>query len=167
MLVVAHTNNRSRRERLHRGLSYLGYRPLDGATWVAPRRSVEAEAVVSAEGLRYDEFAAEFAGRDGELADRLYDLDALAAAYQRWLADAQQIVATAGPDPADREAFAVRSRLLHEWRKFLFRDPGLPAALLPDAWPGAEAATYFTREADRLLPGATAFVDCCLSRRNP
>ncbi len=89
MLVVAHTSNRSRRERLQRGLTYLGYRPLDGSAWVAPRRSVEVEAVIAAEGLRYDEFAAEFAGQDDALVDRLYDLGGLAAAYRAWLADAR------------------------------------------------------------------------------
>jgi phenylacetic acid degradation operon negative regulatory protein len=55
--------------------------------------------------------------------------------------------------------------LLHEWRKFLFRDPGLPTALVPAEWPGLQARTYFDAQAQRLLPGARAFVDSCLERR--
>ena len=31
----------------------------------------------------------------------------------------------------DEAAFAARFQLVHEWRKFLFADPGLPAELLP------------------------------------
>ena len=40
------------------------------------------------------------------------------------------------PDAPDEVVFAARSGLVHEWRKFLFRDPGLPAELLPSQWPG-------------------------------
>jgi phenylacetic acid degradation operon negative regulatory protein len=56
----------------------------------------------------------------------------------------------------------LRSRLVHEWRKFLFRDPGLPRELLPVGWAGEEAAAFFDRETDRLLPGAERYVDRCL-----
>jgi phenylacetic acid degradation operon negative regulatory protein len=51
---------------------------------------------------------------------------------------------------------------VHEWRKFLFTDPGLPAALLPVQWPGRQAAALFEAESARLLPAAAAFVDSCL-----
>ena len=41
-------------------------------------------------------------------------------------------VQVAGPgDDPDEWAFAARFHLVHEWRKFLFTDPALPAALLP------------------------------------
>ncbi len=53
--------------------------------------------------------------------------------------------------------------LVHEWRKFLFTDPGLPAELLPRDWVGHEAATFFAEEAARLLPAASRFVDACLT----
>ena len=165
VLVIERTHERSRRERLQRGLEYLGYRLLDGTTWVAPQGSVEAEAIISTEGLAFDEFCAEFAGESRALVDRLYGLDALAAAYDDWLEIARQIVAEAADGPDDRTAFATRSRLLHEWRKFLFRDPGLPTALVPPGWPGLEARRYFDSQAERLLPGARAFVDDCLNRR--
>ena len=51
---------------------------------------------------------------------------------------------------------------MHEWRKFLFADPGLPAELLPEDWPGHTAAERFAREASRLKPGADRFVARCL-----
>ena len=123
--------------------------------------------MVRAEGLGADEFWAEFAGPGPDLVDRLYDLDALAAAYREWLADAQRMLAGASDDVTDGDAFALRSHLVHEWRKFLFRDPGLPLELLPQPWPGSDAAAYFNEHAERLLPAASAFVDCCLHRRSP
>jgi phenylacetic acid degradation operon negative regulatory protein len=54
---------------------------------------------------------------------------------------------------------------VHEWRKFLFDDPGLPAQLLPPHWPGIPAAALFTREAARLKPAADRFVESCLGTR--
>jgi phenylacetic acid degradation operon negative regulatory protein len=56
---------------------------------------------------------------------------------------------------------------LHEWRKFLFRDPGLPRILLPSDWPGDKAAAFFDSESRRLLPGAVTFVDSCLAESRP
>ncbi len=58
--------------------------------------------------------------------------------------------------------FAARFHLVHEWRKFLFTDPGLPAELLPERWPGRVAEELFQDEATRLEPGATRFVVRCL-----
>ena len=63
----------------------------------------------------------------------------------------------------DEQAFVTRSLLVHEWRKFLFTDPGLPQQLLPSAWPGRTASAYFDEQAARLLPAASRFVDACLT----
>ena len=61
----------------------------------------------------------------------------------------------------------MRSELVHEWRKFLFVDPGLPAELLPPGWPGiVAAAELFHAEADRLMPAAARFVDQTLATPN-
>ncbi len=38
---------------------------------------------------------------------------------------------------------AARTLLIHDWRRIVLRDPGLPAALLPQDWPG-EAARHLT-----------------------
>jgi phenylacetic acid degradation operon negative regulatory protein len=165
--VVARSPRRTTRDRLHRGLEFLGYRLLEADTWVAPRRAPELESLLGAEGSGAVEFLGELAGDDQALVNRLYAPDQLAADYRRWLDEARALVTGAGPAPGAEAAFAVRSRLVHEWRKFLFRDPGIPRRLLPERWAGAEAAAYFDTEAERLLPAATAYVDCCLSGRKP
>ena len=102
-------------------------------------------------------------GDDAELAARAWDLDALGADYASFVTEWLPVVsAVDGSVPA--EAFAASQRLLHAWRKFLFRDPGLPPSLLPDDWPGAEAAAFFDRETARLAPAAEAFLSDCLNR---
>lgn len=37
------------------------------------------------------------------------------------------------------DAVAARTLLIHDWRRIVLRDPGLPAELLPADWPGEEA----------------------------
>src|SRR5690606_20091049 len=65
----------------------------------------------------------------------------IAAAYAAF-ADAYAPLGSAldgGAVPAPLEAMAARTLLIHDWRRIVLRDPGLPAALLPPGWPGAAA----------------------------
>jgi phenylacetic acid degradation operon negative regulatory protein len=162
VVVVERVRDRARRERLRAALGYLGYAPIDETTWVSPRPSGEMEALLETERVRAERFIASYDGDPRGLAARAWDLDGLAHAYQRWLTVAADLVAPAGPGAPDEVIFAARSRLVHEWRKFLFRDPGLPAELLPAGWAGRRAAEVFDTESARLLPAASRFVDRCL-----
>jgi len=45
-----------------------------------------------------------------------------------------------GPQTRNPEhSFILRSMLIHQYRRILLNDPALPAALLPENWPGIEA----------------------------
>jgi phenylacetic acid degradation operon negative regulatory protein len=162
VVTVERVGERARRDRVRAALHYLGYAPLSDTTWISPRASVELGALLVAEKLRAECFHAAYDGDPRGLLARAWDLDGLARAYRRWLTTAGELIASVGPGAPDEAVFAVRSTLVHEWRKFLFSDPGLPAPLLPGGWPGHEAAEKFHTEAARLLPAASRFVDCCL-----
>ncbi len=162
LIITERTSDRSRRERLRAGLRYLGYAPLDESTWISPRPSPELDALLDTERVRAQQFVTQYEGDDRGLAARVWDLDGLARSYQRWFGVADDLLAQAGTEPTDETAFAVRSRLVHEWRRFLFSDPALPAQLLPGQWPARKAADLFDAEAARLLPPAARFVDRCL-----
>jgi phenylacetic acid degradation operon negative regulatory protein len=168
LLVLDPVPHRSARDRLRSGLSFLGYGALSDSTWIGPVHSPEVDTLLENEHAT----ATRFAARDDDprrRAERAWDLTALAVAYERWHKLAQGLVTDparslpdTGIESADEEAFAIRSHLVHEWRKFLFTDPGLPAELLPADWPGNAAARFFAEEAARLLPPASRFVDQCL-----
>lgn len=163
LVVPQRPSDRAARERLRGGLTYLGYAPLGDGTWLAARPSPELDALFESEGIAAERFLARHEADNMALVRRAWDLQAVGRSYRRWLTEARELVSGLPDDPADRDVFAVRSRLVHEWRKFLFTDPGLPRALLPDDWPGDTAAAYFDEEAARLLPASARFVDACLS----
>jgi phenylacetic acid degradation operon negative regulatory protein len=164
LLVLARVADRGARERLRAGLSFLGYASLTDSTWVAPRSSAEVDRLLLAEGVRAERFTSAYDGDAAGLVSRAWDLDAIARAYERWLAEATQLVGRVGGSaPSDVDAYAIRCELVHEWRKFLFTDPGLPTALLPAGWPGVRASAFFAEEAERLHPAAARFVDSCLA----
>ena len=177
LLVTSPPADRARRDRLRTGLVFLGYAPLADTTWVGPRASGEVDALLAAEGVRADRFTARHDGDSAGLVRRAWDLDGLSRSYARWHEQAMDLLghpARPGDDASgddasgdsasgqDERDYAARSRLVHEWRKFLFLDPGLPRELLPGDWAGEKAADFFDVENERLMPGATRFVERCL-----
>ncbi|MGH3507044.1 MAG: PaaX family transcriptional regulator, partial [Nocardioidaceae bacterium] len=126
LLVIDHVADRAGRERLRSALAYLGYAPLRDGSWVSPRASDEVDALLVAEETRAHRFRARYDGDATVLATAAWDLEGIGRAYRRWLDEARTLVEGAGDDPSDEVAFVARSRLVHEWRKFLFTDPGLP-----------------------------------------
>jgi phenylacetic acid degradation operon negative regulatory protein len=161
LLVVERVRERAKRDRLATGLTYLGYARLDETTWIGPRANPELDPLLTAESVRVERFRSRHDGDSHGLVARAWDLEGLARAYERWMADAKELL-EGHPVDTDERAFAVRSRLVHEWRKFLFHDPGLPSELLPQGWPGNLAAHYFDEAAARLLPAAARFVEGCV-----
>ncbi|KRF36708.1 hypothetical protein ASG94_04620 [Nocardioides sp. Soil805] len=164
LLLLDPFPSRAVRAAVLRDLPYLGYAALDDRVWVSPW--VRADLVetlgragataTTARALDFDPF---------DSPTRAWDLDAIGTEYAAWLDAASSSVEAhldAHPDP-DEAAFAARFHLVHEWRKFLFTDPGLPDQLLPDDWAGRRASDYFRREADRLATASEAFVARTLS----
>ncbi|MGZ4590844.1 MAG: PaaX family transcriptional regulator [Actinomycetes bacterium] len=163
LLVTTLPGERSRRDRLRAGLTFLGYAQLADATWIGPRWSEEVDLLLETESVRAERFIAQHDGDSLGLVRQAWDLEGLSRAYGRWLAEAEKVVASADEAAGDEQAFAARSHLVHEWRKFLFLDPGLPRELLPEQWAGERAADFFDTENARLLPASMRFVDACLA----
>lgn len=165
VVVTRDIDQRSVRHRVRTGLGFLGYAQLDTNTWISPRSSDELDALLAADDVQAEKFHARHDGEPMSLVRQAWDLDALARSYETWLETARALIDGAvGTDQPER-AFAVRSELVHEWRKFLFTDPALPRSLLPEPWPGDAAAALFDAHAERLLPLATEFVDSTLHLR--
>ncbi|AGL21136.1 PaaX family transcriptional regulator C-terminal domain-containing protein [Actinoplanes sp. N902-109] len=146
-------------------LTFLGYGMLSEHSWVAPRAAEEVDAVLSGTGIAYERFSASHAAGSAGAAgvvERAWDLSAIAAAYEEFIAAQKPSVTAVNARSSDEEAYAARFRLVHAWRSFLFRDPQLPSSLLPSPWPGVSAASFFDKHATRLRPAADRYVERCL-----
>jgi phenylacetic acid degradation operon negative regulatory protein len=146
-------------------LAFLGYGSLGEHVWVAPRPAEEADTMLGEAGVAYERFSASHAaGSPGaaQVVGRAWDLAELGRSYEAFVTDLRPVVAVVNGRSTDEEAYAARFRLVHAWRAFLFRDPQLPAALLPPRWPGTSAAGFFDRHATRLRPAADRYVEHCL-----
>jgi phenylacetic acid degradation operon negative regulatory protein len=169
LIILSSPINRRDRDRLASNLAYLGYGRLDEQTWIATRAAEDVDALLTEAGVRYERFTASHAaGTAGAMAvvRRAWNLDEIAEAYQDFVAQQRPLVTAVTVRSGDEEAYAARFRLVHAWRNFLFRDPQLPPALLPERWPGNSAAAFFDRHAARLRPAADRFVDQCLDAAN-
>jgi len=162
LVLVEHPSGRPDRARLRADLSFVGYAELTPHTWVSPFARAELDEVLARAGATARLVRADQVEPSPIEA---WDLPGLAASYEQFVLEADTLlegVDAHGADAADEAAFAARFRLVHEWRKFLFTDPGLPEELLPDDWPGRAAAELFNREAQRLKPAADRFLASCL-----
>jgi phenylacetic acid degradation operon negative regulatory protein len=167
LVVLDAPGPRPGRARLAQSLAFLGYGSIDETTWVATRAAEEIDSLLAEAGLRFERFTAQHAaGTPGAtaLVRRAWNLDEVGAAYEQFVRELRPVVNAIGDGATDEQAYSVRFRLVHAWRSFLFRDPQLPPALLPERWPGLAAAAFFDRHATRLRPAADRYVDRCLDQ---
>ena len=162
LVFVTAPTDRATRVRLRADLGFMGYAELAPDVWVSPFPRGELGSVLEHAGAAA---RTAHADRFDPPPTEAWDLSTLETAYAAWPDAAAAMVERherAHDDDPDKAAFAARFHLVHEWRKFLFADPGLPAELLPDDWPGRSASEAFDAEATRLKPAADRFVSRCL-----
>ena len=103
-----------------------------------------------------------------ELAQDGWDLTAVARSYVDVIGQFTPLLALLREEApiAPDAAFAIRSLLIHAYRRLQLHDPMLPIALLPDPWPGSDA--YEVARAIYLLVFAQAelHVDAVLRRED-
>jgi len=102
------------------------------------------------------------------LADAAWKLGPLAASYRAFVERFTPLDrALAADQPASSaDALVARTLLVHEFRRIVLRDPGLPDALLPPDWPGAAARRLAGRIYRRLMDASERFLDAHAEDRN-
>ncbi|TDC49765.1 PaaX family transcriptional regulator [Actinomadura sp. KC345] len=146
LIVMATVPETSRRLRhlLRTRLAWSGLGNLAPGVWVSPHpeREPEVRGVLTEIGVA--DSSTLFTGRLGDLSEarqvaaQAWNLDEIELAYEDFL-DAVRALRPVD-DPG---TFAAHTRLVQEWRRFPFLDPGLPAELLPDDWCGSQAFALF------------------------
>jgi phenylacetic acid degradation operon negative regulatory protein len=76
-----------------------------------------------------------------ELVEAGWDLSAVASTYIQFIQAFSPLLALLREDVqvGPQQAFAMRSLLIHAYRRLQLHDPMLPLELLPSPWPGTEA----------------------------
>ena len=154
--------NRGERDRVRRTLAWHGFGPLAAATWISPHPRLDTvrEALADLSATRIDLLESRALSRaaDREMAFRCWDLDGLGREYVELISGYEQLhpaelAALPGPEALRRQVELVAS-----YRALPFRDPDLPAALLPEGWPGRRAHALFSAAHDALHGPADTFV---------
>jgi phenylacetic acid degradation operon negative regulatory protein len=158
-------SERQKRHVLRSRLAALGFGTAAPGVWIAPARLYE-EARHTLQRLRLDPYVDFFRGEHlgfaatAEAVSRWWDLAAIAKEHEAFL-DRHARVLHHWEDRADTppdEAYRDYLLALDSWRHLPYADPGLPAPLLPEDWPGRRAAAVFRGLHERLRDAGAAFV---------
>jgi phenylacetic acid degradation operon negative regulatory protein len=105
----------------------------------------------------------------GDLAGEGWDLSGVAASYRHFIDQFQPLAAVleTTPPPAPQEAFAIRTLLIHAYRRVQLHDPQLPAQMLPASWPGLEAYALARALYRHLHLAAEDYVMAALRKEDP
>ena len=94
------------------------------------------------------------------MTSRCWDLAQLNRDYSEFVKTYRpKLVTIRSGELSPLRSLLLRTELIHDYRKFPFRDPDLPTELLPKAWRGTEARELFRTEHDLLAPAADLFID--------
>ncbi len=142
-------DRRLERSRLARRLRFLGFGSVQDSVWVSPHdHSGEVEELLAELGV--DEHATLFVARTAAIAgldalvSRAWDLSGLVERYEAFHAEFSPFLRRrVRARLTDREAFLVRTRLVHQFRGFPLLDPELPEDLAPLSRPRQRAVSVF------------------------
>jgi phenylacetic acid degradation operon negative regulatory protein len=142
-------DRRLERSRLARRLRFLGFGSAQDSVWVSPHDHSDKVLELLRE-FGVSEFATVFRASIDQPAglpafvSRAWDLDGLGERYNAFCSEFGPFVARGrARDLHDREAFMVRTRLVHLFREFPVLDPELPEELAPLGRPRALAVEIF------------------------
>lgn len=152
--------SRSERDRVRRTLAWHGFGPLAAATWISPHPRLDTvrDGLADLSATRMDllESRSRDHRADREMAARCWDLEGLRRDYAELIGSYEQLPPLAG-EPG-KEALRRQVELVASYRTLPFRDPDLPACLLPGDWPGRRAHALFVAAHDALHGPADAYV---------
>jgi phenylacetic acid degradation operon negative regulatory protein len=160
LLLIA---NGADRDAAREALKNAGFgSPLPGV-WVAPSGVPIPEEARGA--IRLEVSAEDDSGR--RLLSESWPLDRTAEAYRRFMKSFEPLRSWAAHDKlSDIDAFTARVLLIHHYRRVVLRDPLLPAALLPQDWPGWAARELCGEIYRGVLPASEQWLDRHASNEN-
>ena len=165
MLIVSVPEaKRDLRHRLRTRLTWAGFGSPVAGVWVSPDLTRQREAAQIVDDLGLDAQAMSFTSEYGEIGEqdtmvaRSWDLTELKDRYEDFIDRFTGLRPTGG-----QAVLRAQTELVHEWRRFPFLDPQLPAELLAAKWSGTQAAELFHRKHVEWRPEAQQHWDDLLT----
>lgn len=157
------------RDELRKELIWSGFGSISNGCWISPN-NLEKEVHLLIENYdiqaNVDFFVAEYRGPEENrtLVEKGWPLQEIAEKHEQFLSTysekfTEHQTMMNNNLMTDAECFVERTRLVHEYRKFLFFDPGLPKELLPEVWSGNDAARLFKNYYKLLAQPASRFFE--------
>ncbi|MBP2325392.1 phenylacetic acid degradation operon negative regulatory protein [Kibdelosporangium banguiense] len=146
LLVSVPESKRDLRHRLRTRLTWAGFGSPEAGVWICPDAGRQQEAAEILSGLELSRgamsFVAEYGsiGQVGSMVARAWDLSEVETRYEEFIDEFGTLTPQDGP-----AVLHAQTMMVHEWRRFPFLDPRLPADLLPANWRGKQAAELFHR----------------------
>lgn len=162
-------DKRQIRDELRKELLWSGFGSFSNGCWISPN-NLEKEVKLLIEKYEIqaytDFFVSSYRGpqADRTLVEKSWPLQEIEGKYQEFISTysrnfiVHQSMMSKG-QMTDAECFVERTKLVHEYRKFLFADPGLPKKLLPEIWTGHHAALLFEQYYKLLAQSASQFFE--------
>jgi phenylacetic acid degradation operon negative regulatory protein len=164
------------KERLRKALVWQGFGQWQSQVFVHPGADLQvALALLQTEGLGHlqkhiwpltgNSLLSNAVATDLQVATESWDLAQLAQSYRQFvktyeiLIDEWPVVKTTADHAQNEQAFLLRLLLIHDYRRLLLRDPGLPQSLLPKDWPGQNARLVCARMYAALAVPSETYLD--------
>jgi phenylacetic acid degradation operon negative regulatory protein len=158
LFLLLMTRDERVRNLARRRLAWTGFGWLSSELAITPHVERESEAGRILEELHLVEDSVSFRATIGAIGvskhviTQAWDLDDLAVRYRDFVALPRGQRPRSGAD-----FFVSCTNLVHEWRRFVYLDPGLPIEFLPPKWIGLEALRVFNRYYERWQPPANTW----------
>jgi phenylacetic acid degradation operon negative regulatory protein len=164
------------RDELRQELLWSGFGSFSNSCWISPNNlEREVKLLIAKYGISeyVDFFVSDYIGpRDNQsLMEKSWPLEEIKSKYEEFISKyskqfiVHQSMINRG-EMSDSECFVERTKLIHEYRKFLFIDPGLPKELLPPMWSGDHATLLFSQYYKLLAEPASQFFEDVFQKDN-
>ncbi|WAA09997.1 phenylacetic acid degradation operon negative regulatory protein PaaX [Fervidibacillus albus] len=157
------------RDELRRELIWSGFGSLANGVWISPNdltKQVNTLIEKYEMGPFVHYFISTYGGpnENETFVSTCWNLDEINEKYANFIVQYEKkltsdMKAIDAGEKTDAECFVEKTKLVHEFRKFLFIDPGLPECLLPKRWFGNKAQTIFSDYYKLLAGPATRFFE--------
>ncbi|AMM91978.1 PaaX family transcrtiptional regulator [Peribacillus simplex] len=169
-------DKRQLRDDFRKELIWSGFGSFSSGCWISPN-DLEKQIHRLIEKYDINEyvdfFISEYKGpkENQSLVEKSWHLEEIENKYEEFIEKyskqfiVHQSIISRG-EMSDADCFVERTNLVHEYRKFLFIDPGLPKELLPSKWNGNHAALLFSQYYQVLAEPASRFFESVFQENN-